>query len=208
VICEKCGNCIETALDCTEVDIDDFLDDETEDVISTQNQRKDSLHDDGSESSENTDYNIDNDSKDINYKDSYSGSEDSDPQANSEEFIESGSDELSKDSNLNKAIEPTKSPIDFNAVLESEDLQCTKCSLSGFSNQIERILHETSHLKIQLRLKKKKKTKKKEGEIPRDGIFCPICGEHFNVIESLRSHQYDRYGDEYVGMIESNSSDE
>ncbi len=205
VICEKCGNCIETAQDCTEVDINEYSDIKIDDENSIPKPRKDSLHDDGSKISEYTDYNIDSDSNDIDYKDSDSGSEDSDSQANSEEFIESNIDELSEDSNLNKA---TKSPIDFNAVLESEDLQCKKCAKMGFSNQIERILHETSHLKIHLRSRKKKKTKKKVGEIPRDGIFCPVCGEHFNVIESLRSHQYDRYGDEYVGMIESKSSDE
>jgi hypothetical protein len=205
VICEKCGNCIETAQDCTEVDINEYsdIDIESNDEKSISKPKKDSLHDDGSKISEYSDYNIDNDSdsKDINYEDS--GSADSDSQANSEVFIDSDIDELSEDSNLNKT---TKSPIDFNAVLESEDLQCKKCSQTGFSNQIERILHETSHLKIQLRLKKKKKTKKKEGEIPRDGIFCPVCGENFNVIESLRSHQFDKYGSEYLRF--TGSSDE
>ncbi len=203
VICEKCGNCIETAQDCTEVDTNEFSDIKIDDVNSTPNFENDSLHDDDSESSENTDY------KDSDYRDSASDSEDSDSQVYSEVFIESDIDELNEDSNLNKAIEPTKTPINFNAVLESEDLQCTKCSQMGFSNQIERILHETTHLKIQLRLrKKKKKNKKRQRETPRDGVFCPICGEHFNVIETLRGHQFDRYGNEYVGMIESKSSDE
>ncbi len=202
MICEKCGNCIETAQDYTEVDTNEFSDTETEDVNSTPNFENDSLHDD-SENSENTD------SKDSDYEASDFDSEDSESQANSELFIESDIDELIEDSNLNKAIEPTKSPIDFNAVLESEDLQCKKCSQTGFSNQIERILHETSHLKIHLRSRKKrKKNKKRQRETPRDGVFCQVCGEHFNVIETLRGHQFDRYGNEYVGMIESKSSDE
>jgi hypothetical protein len=58
----------------------------------------------------------------------------------------------------------------------------------GFSNQIERILHESSHLKIQLRLKKHQKTQK---EIE---IFCPVCGKNFNLLDSLRSHQKNNFG--------------
>jgi hypothetical protein len=200
VICEKCGNCIETAQDCTEVDTNEFSDIEIDDENSIPNFENDSLHDD-SESSEDTD------SKNSDYEASDSGSADSDSQVYSEVFIESDIDELNEDSNPNKAIEPTKSPIDFNAVLESENLQCTKCSQTGFSNQIERILHETTHLKIHLRLRKKKKKKRHRG-IRRDGIFCQVCGEHFSLMDSLRNHQFQKCGIDYVGFTGNNSSDE
>ncbi len=86
MICEKCGNCIESALDCTEVDIDDFSDDETDDVNSIASfKENNSLHDDF-DGSKGTD------------------SEDSDTQANSELLIEADISESSEDLNCSKLI--------------------------------------------------------------------------------------------------------
>jgi hypothetical protein len=199
VICEKCGNSIEPALDtCSEADIDDYANNETDDIISTSKPKKDSVrvHDDNFDGFEDSDY-----------KPSDSGSEANSSQAHSELLIEE-INILSDDSNPSRITEHKKSPIDFNAVLESEDLQCTKCSQTGFSNQVERILHETSHLKIILRLKKKIRKKRQKKKIKRafrkDRIFCPICGENFNVLSTLFSHQYNKYGEIHNGR----SSDE
>jgi hypothetical protein len=172
VICEKCGNCIETTQDCTEIDIDDYAANELKSCV----------------------------------KPEYA-SDDSDglSDAHSEVVIEPDIREFDDDSDDTNITEPKETPIDFNAVLESGDLQCTKCSQTGFANQVERILHESSHLKILLRFKQKKK---KQREIPIDRVNCLVCGEYFNSTASLRSHQFYKYGNDYARFFDSRSSDE
>ncbi len=64
---------------------------------------------------------------------------------------------------------------------------CRICNKTGFVNQTERILHESSHISLSEKRQMKQKLTKKEA------FFCQICGRHYKTFNSLTEHHKREY---------------